>query len=117
MQTSILIILIIYFIMRSLIKQLSKILFANNFQGGHYNRFFIQIESFTKVAMSVMLIKTVIPNDALIARPEAWSIESTNIILAMYEKYFVLSRSEDCSTIFLDSAFLHSVRQNNKGST
>ena len=64
-------------------------------RGGNRNHFFFDNENLTKFFI-IVILKTADPIDALIARPGAWSIESTNILLARDETCFVKSRSEDC---------------------
>jgi len=96
--------LIITFLIFFIIKHRFNIFALNTSQktvsGGARKYFHVKNENSTKFYTSTNFKKTVYPTDALIARPGAWSIESTNILLAKDESLFVESRSEDCSTFF-----------------
>ena len=49
---------------------------------------FFDNESLGQFLISIKFTKTVYPSDAFIARPEAWSIESANILLVKHETCF-----------------------------
>lgn len=106
---------LIDFIIKNYLKMFFLDVFSNSLLGGTGNHFFFNNESLTKFLISATLTKTVNPTDALIARPGAWSIESTNILLANDETYFVKSRSEDCLTTFSRLTFVSLNKMKNNG--
>jgi hypothetical protein len=114
-MSNIIISIVIFFIIHTLWFFPASVVFRLKFFRRQQKLFSGVIKTSIKSTLSVISKKAVHFIDALIARFEAWSNESTNILLVKDETCFrQISRSEDCLTTLSRLNFFYSYKDKNR---